>query len=152
MTGLKLHSEPVQDAWLDFYGHLNEGYYVVAFSNATWTVQEHFGMSGTDYFQNTGCALYTVETHVRYLDDVRAPAQLDIESMVLGFDAKKLHLAHVMKVDGVEKSTFECLLLHFDTKEGNVVPMPEASLAMLEEAAVAELPDWSGRNVSIAKK
>ncbi len=152
MTILKLHCEPVQDSWLDLYGHMNEGYYVVAFSNATWAVQEHFGVSGTDYFQETGCALYTVETHVRYLDDVRAPATIEIESMVLGSDAKKLHLAHVMKVDGAEKATFECLLLHFDTREGRTVPMPEATQAMLRDATVAELPDWSGRSVSIARK
>ena len=152
MSILKLHSEPVQDSWLDFYGHLNEGYYVVAFSNATWAVQEHFGVSGTDYFNETGCALYTVETHVRYLDDVTAPAQLDIETMVLASDAKKLHLAHVMKVDGAEKATFECLLLHFDTREGRTTPMPEATQAMLRDATMAELPDWSGRGVSIAKK
>ncbi len=151
MSLLKLHSEPVQESWLDAYGHLNEGYYVVAFSNATWPVQAHFGV-GTDYFDATGCALYTVETHIRYLDDVRPPATLEIESMVLGSDAKKIHLAHVMKVDGVEKATFECLLLHFDTKEGRTVAMPEATQAMLRDAAIAEMPNWSGRGVSIAKK
>lgn len=152
MTILKLHSEPVQESWLDFYGHLNEGYYVVAFSNATWAVQEHFGLSGTDYFQASGCALYTVETHIRYLDDVKAPAMLEFESMVLGSDAKKLHLAHVLKVDGTERATFECLLLHFDTKEGRTTALPEASQTMLRDATMAEIPDWSGRSVSIAKK
>lgn len=151
MTILKLHSEPVQDAWLDAYGHLNEAYYLVAFSNATWPVQTHFGI-GTDYFDETGCALYTVETHLRYLQEVRAPAHLEIESMVFGSDAKKLHLAHVMKVNGTERATFECLLLHFDTREGRVTAMPEEAQAALRAATVAELPDWSGRGVSVAKK
>jgi len=151
MTILKLHSEPVQDAWLDAYGHLNEAYYLVAFSNATWPVQAHFGI-GTDYFDVTGCAMYTVETHLRYLQEVRAPAQLEIESMVFGWDAKKLHLAHVMKVDGTERATFECLLLHFDSKSGGVTAMPEETQRMLAEAQVAELPDWSGRSVGIKKK
>lgn len=151
MTILKLHSEPVQDAWLDAYGHLNEGYYLVAFSNATWPLQAHFGI-GTDYFDETGCALYTVESHIRYLDEVRAPAQLEISSMILGVDAKKLHIAHVMEVDGTERATFECLLLHFNSREGKVTPFPAERLAALEEAVVAELPDWSGRNVSIRKE
>jgi len=151
MTKLPLHSEPLQDAWLDAYGHLNEGYYVVAFSNATWPVQAHFGI-GTDYFEETGCALYTVESHLRYLDDVRAPAMLNFESMILGCDAKKVHLAHVLTVDGTERATFECLLLHFDTKQGRTIPMPETTQGLLRSAMVADLPDWSGRKVSIAKK
>ncbi len=151
MSILKLHSEPVQESWLDAYGHLNEAYYLVAFSNATWPVQAHFGI-GTDYFDETGCALYTVETHLRYLEEVRAPAQLEIESMVFGADAKKLHLAHVMKVDGTERATFECLLLHFDTRSGGVTAMPDDVQAALRGASVAEIPDWSGRSVGIGKK
>ena len=64
MTRLKLHSEPLQEAWLDAYGHLNEAYYLVPFSNATWLMQDHFGI-GVPYFKETGCAIYTVETHMR---------------------------------------------------------------------------------------
>jgi len=152
MSILKLHSEPVQDSWLDYYGHMNEGYYVVAFSNATWPLQRHFGIDEDTYFKETGCAMYTVESHVRYVDEVKGGSQLDFESMVLGYDAKKLHIAHVMKVDGTERATFECLLLHFDTKEGRTVAMPDKTLTMLGNALMDEVPDWSGRSVSIAKK
>lgn len=151
MTILRLHSEPVQDSWRDAYGHMNEGFYLVAFSNATWPVQTHFGI-GTEYFEETGCALYTVESHIRYLQEVRAPADLEIESMVLGVDPKKLHLAHVMKVDGTERATFECLLLHFDTREGRVTPMPDGVQQALAAAAVTEIPDWSGGRVGIRKR
>jgi len=148
MTVLKLHSEPVQSAWLDHYGHLNEAYYLVAFSNATWPVQEHFGI-GKDYFDRTGGALYTVETHLRYLNEVRAPATLNIESMIFGVDAKRLWLAHVMKVNDLECATFECVLLHVDTKAGRTAPMPIEVWAALKEATVAERPDWAGRSVGI---
>lgn len=152
MTILNLHSEPVQDAWLDAYGHMNEGFYVVAFSNATWPLQAHFGIDEKGYFKETGCAMYTVESHVRYLDDVKGGSTLEFDSMILGFDPKKLHIAHVMKVDGKEKATFECLLLHYDTREGRTAPMADSTLVKLEEARVAELPEWSGRSVSIVKK
>ena len=43
MTLLKLHAEPLKDEWLDAYGHLNEAYYLVPFSNGNWALQEHFG-------------------------------------------------------------------------------------------------------------
>jgi len=151
MTVLKLHSEPVQDSWLDAYGHLNEAYYLVAFSNASWPLQAHFGI-GTEYFDKTGGAIYTVETHLRYLDEVRAPATVDIESMILGSDAKKIHFAHVMKVDGTERATAEFMMLHFDSNAGRVSPMPEDVQTALKAAEMPELPEWSGRQISLVKK
>jgi len=145
---LHLHQEPLQDSWLDAYGHLNEAYYLVAFSNATWALQAHFAI-GTDYFEQTGAALYTVESHVRYLKEVRAPATLEINSMVLGVHAKRLRIAHVMMVDGVERATFECLLLHFDSRAGRTTALPDDVQAALREATVSKLPDWAGRSVSL---
>ena len=151
MTLLKLHSEPVQDAWLDAYGHLNEAYYLVPFSNTTWVLQDHFGI-GVPYFEQTGCALYTVETHLRYLKEVRAAAVMEIESIILGSDPKKIRFAHIMKVEGMDCATFECLALHFDTRAGRTSPMPEEVQAALKAAEVAELPDWAGRSISLQKK
>ena len=93
MTRFCLHAEPLQDGWLDAYGHLNEAYYLIPFSNATWALQAHFNI-GTAYFDQTGRALYTLETHLRYVREVRAPADLQVESMVLGVDEKRLHIGH----------------------------------------------------------
>lgn len=148
MSGLNLHSEPVQDIWLDAYGHLNEAYYLVPFSNATWALQEHFAI-GVAYFQRTGAAIYTVESHVRYLKEVRAPAVMEIQSYIFGLDAKRLHIAHEMTVDGVQRATFECLGLHFDTRIGKTAVMPEDVQAALSKAATLELPGWAGRRVSL---
>ena len=151
MTIFKFHSEELKDEWLDPYGHLNEAYYLVPFSNATWIFQDHFGI-GVPYFDETGCALYTVETHLRYLNDVRKPATMEIETMIFGVDPKKIWFAHQMVVDGTVCSTSEFMLLHFDTREGRVTPMPEEAIAKLRDAQLDELPDWAGRQVSLQKK
>jgi len=151
MTLLRLHAEPLQDQWLDAYGHLNEAYYLVPFTNANWAILAHFGI-GTDYYERTGGALYTVESHVRYLRQVRAPARMEIESLVLGSDAKRLRVAHAMTVDGSERATFECVMLHFDSKAGRTSPMPEAVQAALKAAQVPELPPWAGRGISLDRK
>ena len=151
MSLLRLHSEPMQDSWADAYGHLNEAYYLVPFSNTTWILQDHFGI-GTDYFDATGCAIYTVETHLRYLNDVRAPAIMDIESMILGSDAKKLWFAHQMLVDGTLCATAEFMALHYDTREERTSEMPASVQAQLQAAAVESLPDWVGRSISLQKR
>ncbi|MBC8339212.1 MAG: thioesterase family protein [Rhodospirillales bacterium] len=148
MTIFQLHSEPVLDDWLDHYGHLNEAYYLVAFSNATWALQEKFGI-GAEYFERTGGALYTVESHVRYLKEVRAPAVMEIATMILGVDAKRVHFAEIMTVDGIERATFECMGLHVDANTGRTAPIPEDVARAMTEAMVAETPDWAGQRVSL---
>jgi acyl-CoA thioester hydrolase len=149
MTILKLHSEPVQDQWLDAYGHLNEAYYLVPFSNTSWVMQDHFGI-GVEYFDRTGCAIYTVETHMRYLNDVRKPALMEIESMILGSDPKKIWFAHQMIVDGTICATAEFMVLHYNTREGRTEAMPEAVQDKLKAAEIESKPDWVGRQISLS--
>ena len=151
MTILQLHSEPVQDEWLDAYGHLNEAYYLVPFTNTTWVMQEYFGV-GVPYFEQTGCAIYTVETHLRYLNDVRKPATMQIETMILGSDAKKFWFAHQMLVDGALCATAEFMVLHYNTRESRTMEMPEDVQKHLKDAEIVEKPDWIGRQISLVKK
>ena len=151
MTVLRLHSEALRDEWLDAYGHLNEAYYLVPFSNATWVLQDRFAI-GVAYFEKTGCAIYTVETHLRYLKEVRAPATFDIESMILETDAKRIRFAHTMFVDGSERATFECLALHYDTRNACTAPLPDSVQRALQAACVAPLPDWAGRKIALSRR
>ena len=144
MKTFHLHQEPLQDTWLDAYGHLNEAYYLVPFSNATWALQAHFGI-GTEYFDATGCALYTLETHLRYVDEVRAPADLAVESMVLGVDAKRLHIGHRLLVEERERATVECMLLHYDTRAKATATFADVHLKALSDAKLDPTPEWVGR-------
>ncbi|MFV2032709.1 MAG: thioesterase family protein [Gammaproteobacteria bacterium] len=151
MTTFKLHSQPLQDEWLDAYGHLNEAYYLLPFTNTTWKLQDQFAI-GVDYFDKTGCALYTVETHLRYLGEVRAPATMDIESIILGSDAKKIWFAHLMRVDGELCATGEFMVLHYSTRESRAIEMPKSVQQALKQAEIVEKPDWVGRHISLKKR
>ncbi|NKB63252.1 MAG: thioesterase [Gammaproteobacteria bacterium] len=138
------------DSWLDAYGHLNEAYYLVPFSNATWKLQDYFGV-GVDYFDQTGCAMYTVETHLRYLNDVRKPAVMEIESIILGADSKRIWFAHKMIVNGTLCATGEFMVLHYDTRANRTTAMPESVLETLQQAEVDDKPEWVGRSLKLAK-
>ncbi len=150
MTTFKLHSEVLLDNWLDAYGHLNEAYYLLPFSNTTWRLQDHFGI-GVDYFDETGCALYTLETHLRYLSEVRSPAVMEIETIILGSDPKKIWFAHQMLVEGNLCATGEFMVLHYSTRESRTIEMPESVQAALTQAKVSTRPDWAGRHISLQK-
>ena len=93
MTILNVYSAEVQDSWTDHYGHMNEGYYVVAFSDASWALQAELGI-GTDYFDVSGMAMMTVESHIRYLDGAYRGDTIVFDSMVIDADAKRVHVGH----------------------------------------------------------
>ena len=151
MARFQLHSEPVQDSWLDAYGHLNEAYYLVPFSNATWKLQDRFGI-GVPYFDATGCAIYTVETHMRYLAEVRAPAVVEVEGFIIGSDAKRIWFAHEMLVDGTVRATAEFMVLHYSTRENRTAAMPADVQAALTASQLEDRPDWAGRSIGFQKR
>ena len=130
---------------------LNEAYYLVPFTNASWKFQDQFGI-GVDYFEDTGCAIYTLETHLRYVAEVRSPALIEVETIVLGSDAKRIWFAHQMIVDGKLCATGEFMGLHYSTRDARAAPLPEATQQALKQAEVVDKPDWVGRRISLVKK
>lgn len=124
---LRIHEATVQPEWIDYNGHVNDGYYVVAFTRATDAVQDLVGLDEA-YRQSSGCSIYTVEAHLTYQREVPPETRLAFESTVLGVDAKRLHLFHRMvhADEGWTAATHELMLLHVDTVNGGTAPMPPA--------------------------
>jgi len=143
---LLLHAEKLKPEWCDYYGHLNEAYYLVVFSNATFALQEYFGI-GHEYFKKKGCSLYTVESHISYLKEVRGDSLLQIESFIFGIDEKRLRIGHLMTVDGSKRATFECMLLHFDSSLNKLTPIDGKLIAHFKSFELEELPVWAGSSL-----
>jgi acyl-CoA thioester hydrolase len=103
------------------------------------------------YRERSGCSLYTVEAHVRYLREVAADDEVEVRTRVVGPGpdrpgAKKARICHEMRVGEVLVATEELMALHVDQKLGRAVPFPEEAAARL--AALAEpAPDYAGRAV-----
>ena len=72
---LQTWTEDVRPEWIDYNGHLSEAYYVLVFGHATDAVMAQLGMTPA-YLADTGTSLYTLEAHVRYLDQVPPEARL----------------------------------------------------------------------------
>ena len=144
---LSTYSTPVREEWIDYNGHLSEAYYVLVFGFATDAAMEALGL-GEDYREATGCSLYTVEAHVRYVQEVNRDAQLEVRTLVAGSAQKKLHLAHEMRVDGEVVATEEILGIHVDQTSGRATVLPEATRASAAERTV-EAPAWVGRAIRV---
>ncbi|TDD88555.1 thioesterase [Saccharopolyspora karakumensis] len=135
--------QQVRPEWIDYNGHLSEAYYVLVFGFATDALMERIGMD-SDYLERTGCSLYTVEAHVRYLREVPPDSEMLITTRVVEVGAKKLRLCHEMVVDDVLRATTELVALHVDSEQGRTSPFPEDITEALTTRLEAA-PDYAGR-------
>ncbi|SDY68018.1 acyl-CoA thioester hydrolase [Saccharopolyspora shandongensis] len=145
MTGLREHRERVRPEWIDYNGHLSEAYYVLVFGFATDAVMDQVGLDAA-YRTGTGCSLYTVEAHVRYLREVKADAELVVTSRIVGTGAKKVRICHEMAVDGTVVATEEIMALHVDGAQGGTTPFP-AAIAERFAALAEQPPEYAGRSI-----
>ena len=137
--------EPVRPEWIDYNGHLSEAYYVLVLGHATDAVMAAVGL-GEDYREQSGASLFTVEAHVRYLDQVAGSDFLDVRSSIIGVGAKTLHLWHELWVDGRLRATEEVLGVHVDLASGRAAELPAEVVAAAERLLVEPPPD-AGRSV-----
>ena len=130
---LEIRRARVVDEWIDYNGHMNEGYYAVAFGDAS---DEYLIRAGfdEDYRRRHRGTFYTVESHIRYLRELKAGDPILFRTTVLGVEARKLHLYHSMvhEGEGYEAATQEVFLLHVGLDDVAVTPMAPDLLAALE--------------------
>jgi acyl-CoA thioester hydrolase len=136
MTDLAPWTEDVRPEWIDYNGHLSEAYYVLVFGHATDAFMHRLGMTPV-YLVETGTSLYTLEAHVRYLDQVPPGSRLEIRTSVIGVTAKLLWLWHEMWSPHPGsaarlRATEEVLAVHVDSRAGRSSPFPDGLRARVE--------------------
>ena len=82
---------PCLPDWLDYNGHMNDACYGRVFSDAIDAMMDAIGLDAAYRAQTKG-TLYTVEDHRWYEQEVQAGAVLEVQTLVLDFDAKRLHI------------------------------------------------------------
>ena len=118
----------VRPDWVDYNGHLTDWAYAVLCSMANEEVLDALDL-GAAYRARTGCAMYTVEAHLRYVAEVAPDATVRATSRYEA-DSKRLRvLTTLLSWSGdpaVAVMTAEHVYLHVDTAAGRVVPFARA--------------------------
>ena len=105
----------VPKEWADYNGHMTEARYLECFSEATTEMMSIIGVDG-EYILNIG-SYFTVETHIRHLDEVQIGESIKAKTQVIYGENKKLHLFHWLNhKDGRLLATAEHMLIHVDLK------------------------------------
>lgn len=153
MTALDTGGRTVPAEWVDYNGHMNDAYYFVAFTEATEAFLDHVGL-GEAYREDSGCGIYTAESHLCFKASVHGGELISYRSRLLGYDAKRLHVFHqLMTSSGAETATIELMFLHVELAGERVTAMPPERLAVVAalagEHAALPVPEQAGRRIAM---
>ncbi len=146
----------VAQDWTDYNGHMTEFRYLEVFSMATDTLLVWIG--GGPAYVETGASWYTIETHIRHIDEIAAGRAMRVETQLIDHDTKRVHLHHHLydAEDGRLLATGEHMLMHVDMTEGRSSEMPAAMNALCDDIAARqakmEQPDSVGAYIGIRRK
>jgi acyl-CoA thioester hydrolase len=151
------HRARVKREWIDGNGHMNVGYYVVAFDLAGDTFCEMLGVSW-EYTRRELGMVFVLEAHVTYDRELLPDAPYRVTTQVLDHDAKRIHLFHEMyhAKEGFLAATNELMYLHVDFKTRRASSWPDETLARLDALAKTHgklpKPEKAGRVIGIRRK
>ena len=146
--------ERVRKEWIDYNGHLNVGYYHVAFDAASDHFFDFLGLTAGFREQNQG-STFALESHLNFLREVKEGDSLRFEARLIDFDAKRIHFYMEMlhADEGYLAASYESLSAYVSMATRRTAPMPAALLDRLAavRAAHSVLPrPWQlGHAISV---
>lgn len=110
---------------LDVFGHCNVRNYVGKFDEASWQFMGDLGFSRA-YCERNHRALFAVECHIKYIQELRAGERFYIQSSITEIKEKAIKFEHKMyKTESNDlTATYEVVAVHVDTNKRKSIDIP----------------------------
>lgn len=154
MPALTTYRTAVLPDWVDYNGHLRDAYYLLIFSYATDALMERIGLDA-DARGQSGHSLFTLEAHINYLHEVKLDTEVWVQTQIIGFDKKRLHLYHSLHRAGFDEAlaASEQMLLHVDLAGPKSAPFGQGTITCLQNIVDQQKeevpPRYVGRIISL---
>ena len=154
---LELATLTVLPEWIDYNGHMNVSYYVLAFDQGVDAFMELIGISPANIEQRQ-TSTFTLEMHVNFLHELRLGDPLRLNCQLLDFDTKRvhyfLHMHHAE--DDYLAAVSEQIMVHVDLKTRRSSEFPDdvrlALTNLMKSHQDLPYPEQSGRVIGIRRK
>ena len=156
-AGLFTTYAEVKPEWIDYNGHMNMGYYLVAFDHIATDEFYNSMHIGVDHKQALGKTTFTLGANIDFIREVMAGDRLRLTSQLTDYDHKRLHYIHFMyhAQEGYLAATNECLGMYIDLKTRRSTSFSEEQMARfqqeLERSQHFPLPEQFGRKLQIRR-
>lgn len=147
----------VHPEWIDFNGHMNMGFYAVAFDYIG--TDRYFGHLGLaqDHCRNEHKSTFTLGMNIDYLQEVFEGDRLRFTTQLMDYDHKRLHYFHCMyNLDkGYLAAVNECLTMYIDMRTRRSTAFSDGQLArfaqQLAQDSLHDVPEGFGRKLGIRR-
>lgn len=155
-SGFALDGKVLPD-WIDYNGHMNVAYYLVAFDAGLDAFVDALDF-GEEARMRTQMTTMTLEGHVQYLGELMEGQTYRLRNQLYDYDAKRMHLIqHMFGVneDGSEflSATMEWMSLSVSLETRRSAPfhadVMEALAVVWHEHKDWEQPDWVQRSIGL---
>ncbi len=147
------HRAVVLPEWIDYNGHMNVAYYLLAFDHATDAFLDYLGLDAA-HRDATGGTTFAGDIHLTYQREVKEGDPLRITTQLLGYDEKRIRFFCQMyhAEEGFLAATLESLSLYVDLNRRKVSILPDDIQNRLAEVFAAHkalpLPPEAGRVIA----
>jgi len=151
------HRSTVLPEWIDYNGHMNVAYYLVAFDTGFDAFIDAVGF-GEEARNATQMTTMTLEGHVQYLGELMEGQAYRVQSQLYDYDTKRMHIIQSLygiNDDGSDflSATMEWMSLSVSLETRRAAPFNQEvvdALALVWEAQKTwETPDWVSRSIGL---
>ncbi len=148
----------VLPAWIDYNGHMNMGYYLVAFDQvATDGFYDYLGI-GAEHKQAIGKSTFSLAANIDFIGELMEGDPMRFTTQLVDYDHKRLHFMHCLYHDekGYLAATNENLGMYIDMETRRSTSFSEEQMARfqqeLELGQQHPTHDQLGRKLGIRRK
>jgi acyl-CoA thioester hydrolase len=147
----------VEPEWIDYNGHMNMGYYLVAFDQvATDGYYDYLGI-GVEHKKEVGKSTFSLAANIDFIAELMHGAPLRFTTQLVDFDHKRLHFFHSLyhADEGYLAAVNENLGMYIDMSTRRSTAFSETQLERfqreLELSAAHGKPEGVGRRLGIRR-
>ena len=152
-----LSARTVPPEWIDYNGHMNVAYYIMAIDQALDGFLENELGIGEKHAARVRQGPYALQSHVHFLGELLEGARFRVAVRLIDCDAKRIHLFVELFSEAEDlAATCEQVLMNVDLETRRSTPYPDWAqkrmAAMLAAHSVLPPPDQLGAPIGIRRK
>ena len=147
----------VKPEWIDYNGHMNVAYYMVAFDLGVDQLMDSVGL-GQAYRAAKDCSTFALESHITYESEMLVDDPIRVRSVFLESDKKRFvyYMEMTHGETGILVATLLQLSIHMDLRARRTALMPpdiQANITRMRQAqSVLARPSRVGRVIQLYSK
>ena len=154
---LDLPALTVLPEWIDYNGHMNVAFYVLAFDRGVDAFMSSVGITPS-YVKKRRSSTFTLEIHVNYFHELRLADPLRLSCQLLDFDSKRVH--YFLRMHHAESdylaAVSEQIMVHVNLETRQSSEFPEdvylALTQLMNKHKGLPRPEKCGSSIGIHKK